>query len=122
MSMNAVSRRQFVIDNDILGMALRVLQGIEVSEETLAVDVVDQVGPGGHYLMSEHTIRHMRSEFYYPSAVVDRQADGIWPLDSAPELWTRAKKLVQDILNTHQPQPLEPGVERWIRQRFELAL
>jgi trimethylamine--corrinoid protein Co-methyltransferase len=122
MSMNAVSRRQFVIDNDILGMALRVLQGIEVSEETLAVDVIDQVGPGGHYLMSEHTIRHMRSEFYYPSAVVDRQADGIWPLDGAPELWMRAKKLVQDILNTHQPQPLEPGVERWIRQRFELSL
>jgi trimethylamine--corrinoid protein Co-methyltransferase len=122
MSMNAVSRRQFVIDNDILGMALRVLQGIDVNEEALAVDVIDQVGPGGHYLMSDHTIRHMRSEFYFPSGVVDRQADGIWDPLGAPEVWTRAKEIVRDILDAHRPQPLDPEVECWIHERFELRI
>ena len=60
-NMSSVAAEQFVIDNDILGMAMRVVRGIEVNDETLALDVIDEVGPGGHYLMAKHTLRHMRS-------------------------------------------------------------
>lgn len=53
--MNSVAAEQFVIDNEILRMAMRVLRGVEVSDETLALEVIDQVGPGGHCRMEEHT-------------------------------------------------------------------
>jgi trimethylamine--corrinoid protein Co-methyltransferase len=121
-NMNMVAAEQFVIDNEILGMALRVLRGIEVDDQTLALDVIDQVGPGGHYLMSEHTIRHMRSEFYYPSAVVDRQGWDMWQQDGGRDAVERARDVARDILDNHRPQPLDPAVETWIRERFELQI
>jgi len=121
-NMNAVAAEQFVIDNDILGMAMRVLRGIEVNDETLALDVIDEIGPGGHYLMAEHTIRHMRSEFYYPSAVVDRQGWEVWQQAGGQDARERAKQIARDILARHQPTPLDPAVESWIRRRFELCI
>jgi trimethylamine--corrinoid protein Co-methyltransferase len=77
-NMNVVAPEQYVIDNDILGMAMRLVRGVEVNDETLALDVIDEVGPGGHYLMADHTLQYMRSEFYYPSGVVDRQGWEMW--------------------------------------------
>lgn len=121
-NMNMVAVEQFVIDNDILGMAMRVLRGIQIDDETLALDVIDQVGPGGHFLMSEHTIRHMRSEFYYPSAVVDRQGWERWQQDGGRSARERAREIARDILAHHQPAPLDPPVEKWIRERFELQI
>lgn len=121
-NMNTVAAEQFVIDNDILGMAMRVLRGIEVDDETLALDVIHEVGPGGHYLMADHTLRHMRSEFYYPSAVVDRQGREMWQQDGALDARVRAKEIAREILADHRPEPLDPAVEGWIRERFELAI
>jgi len=121
-NMNVVAAEQFVIDNDILGMAMRVLRGIEVDQETLALDTIDQVGPGGHYLMAGHTIRHMRSEFFYPSAVVDRQGWDMWQQDGALDARQRARQIARDILVGHRPEPLAPTVESWLRQRFELLI
>ncbi len=121
-NMNTVAAEQFVIDNDILGMAMRVVRGIEVNDETLALDVIDDVGPGGHYLMAQHTLRHMRSEFYYPSEVVDRQGRDLWQEAGALDARQRAKQIARDILASHQPEPLHPDVENWIRQRFELRI
>lgn len=120
-NMNSVAAEQFVIDNEILGMALRVLRGVEVSDETLALEAIDRVGPGGHYLVDEHTLRHMRSEFYYPSAVVDRQGWESWQQDGSLDAHQRAKSIARDILAKHRPEPLEPAVESWIRERFDLV-
>jgi trimethylamine--corrinoid protein Co-methyltransferase len=121
-NMNTVAPEQFVIDNEILGMAMRVVQGIEVTEETLALDAIDAVGPGGHFLMADHTLRHMRSEFYYPSAVVDRQSWDTWHREGALDARERAREVARDILANHQPEPLDPTTESWIRERFELSI
>jgi trimethylamine--corrinoid protein Co-methyltransferase len=121
-NMSSVAAEQFVIDNDILGMAMRVVRGIEVNDETLALDVIDEVGPGGHYLMAQHTLRHMRSELYYPSEVVDRQGWDMWQEDGALDALERARRIARDILENHQPAPLDPGVDSWIHQRFELKI
>ncbi|MDY7078958.1 MAG: trimethylamine methyltransferase family protein [Chloroflexota bacterium] len=121
-NMNTVAAEQFVIDNDILGMAMRVVQGIEVNEKTLALDVIDEIGPGGHYLMADHTLRHMRSEFYYPSAVVDRQGWDMWQQDGGRDAVERAREIAGDILANHRPEPLDPEVDEWIRGRFDLIL
>jgi len=119
-NMNIVAAEQFVIDNEILGMAMRVVRGIEVNDETLALDTIDAVGPGGHFLMADHTLRHMRSEFYYPSTVVDRQGWDQWHQDGALDARERAREIARDILANHRPEPLDPATESWIRARFEL--
>ena len=62
-----VSFEKMVVDNEILGMCRRVLQGIEVNDDTLAADLIIEKGPGGDYLDAEHTVRHMRGEFYEPT-------------------------------------------------------
>jgi len=119
-NMNTVAAEQFVIDNEILGMAMRVVAGIEVNDETLALDVIDQVGPGGHFLLSDHTLRHIRSEFYYPSSVVDRQSWELWHAAGALDARQRARAIARDILAHHQPAPLDENLLRWVHERYNL--
>ena len=121
-NMNSVAPEQFVIDNEILGMALRAVAGIQVNDETLAVDVIDQVGPGGHFLLADHTLQHMRSEFYYPSGVVDRQGMELWQKEGSLTARQRALDIARKILAQHQPEPLPAGADQWIHNRFKLAL
>jgi trimethylamine--corrinoid protein Co-methyltransferase len=116
--MSTIAYEQFVIDNDMLGMAMRAVRGIDVNDDSLAVDVIDRVGPGGHYLADEHTLRYMRTEHYYPSDVLDRQGRDEWEADGAPDAWFRAKEAARRILATHEPKPLDPEVDAWIRERF----
>jgi trimethylamine--corrinoid protein Co-methyltransferase len=61
-----VSYEKLVIDNEILGMCQRVLRGIEVDDETLAMDLMIEKGPGRDYLAEHHTVKFMRSEFFVP--------------------------------------------------------
>lgn len=61
-----VAYEKLVMDNEILGMTQRVLRGIEVNDETLATDLMIEKGPGKDYLAEEHTVRHMRGEFFMP--------------------------------------------------------
>jgi trimethylamine--corrinoid protein Co-methyltransferase len=121
-NMNTVAAEQFVIDNDILGMTMRVVRGIEVNDKTLALDTIDEIGPGGHYLMADHTLRYMRSELYYPSAVVNRQDWDTWQQEGGLDARERAREIARDILSNHQPEPIDPQVEKWIRGRFKLRI
>jgi trimethylamine--corrinoid protein Co-methyltransferase len=63
-SMLGVSYEQFVIDDEIIGMSCKVLKGIDVDPEHLALEVIDSVGPGGNFMMSPHTLEHMRQEYF----------------------------------------------------------
>jgi trimethylamine--corrinoid protein Co-methyltransferase len=118
-NMSTVSAEQFVIDNEIIGMALRVLRGIEVNDETLAVDVIDRVGPGGNYLMEDFTIHHMRGEFFYPSSVISRELRALWESQGKSDAWERAYKRTVDILKNHKPKPIDRGLDSAIRERFK---
>jgi trimethylamine--corrinoid protein Co-methyltransferase len=119
--MSTVAYEQFVIDNETLGMTMRVLEGIEVNDETLAIDVIDSVGPGGHYLLEDHTVEHLRSEYYFPSLVMDRQARDQWVEDGSHDARARARYLALQILNSHVPEPLPEEVASRIRERFPIV-
>ncbi|GAG06871.1 unnamed protein product, partial [marine sediment metagenome] len=72
-----VCYEKYVIDNEILGMVMRAVEGIRVNDDTLAFDLIKQVGPGGNFVAAKHTRRFMRSEHYQPS-LSDRDSRDEW--------------------------------------------
>jgi trimethylamine--corrinoid protein Co-methyltransferase len=108
-----VSFEQYVIDNEIIGMAKRMQRGFEVSPETLALDVVKRVGPGGNFMAEEHTLRHMRSELFQP-ILSDRDGWEKWSAAGSHDTRARARKLAEDYLINHEPQGLTPAQEKEI--------
>ncbi len=105
-----VAYEQYVIDNEIIGMALRVLEGIRVTDDTLAVEEICTVGPGGHYLATEHTVRNMHSELFIPQVAV-RMNRGAWEKGGSHSVVEQARQAAHTILTEHQPLPLPDGVE-----------
>ena len=120
--MFTVAYEQYVIDNDIIGMALRVLQGIEVDEDHLALEVMERVGPGGNYLIQDHTIKHLRSgEFFIPH-VADRQGREAWEAGECPDARERARQRAKEILAQPARNLIPKEIDREIRERFEILL
>ncbi|MBC7250430.1 MAG: trimethylamine methyltransferase family protein [Anaerolineae bacterium] len=109
------SYEKYVIDDEIIGMVLRALRGIEVSEDSLAFDVIAHVGPGGHFLAEKHTIQHMRHEFFYPQ-LSDRSNYDDWAARGAKDGRERAREMAEKILAEHQPLPIASEVERELRE------
>jgi len=110
------SYEKYVIDNEIIGMAMRAVRGIEVNDETIAADVIMEAGPGGNYLTAEHTVQHMRGEFYFPT-LSDRERRQEWEAAGALTAQQRANARARQILAEHQPLPLPVGAEERIFAR-----
>ena len=115
-----VSYEQYVIDNEIIGMVMRALKGIEVNEDTLALDVIDKVGPGGNFLAEEHTVSHMRSEFFFPK-VSDRSQREKWLSEGGKDARERAREIAKDILAKYKPLPIPLEVRERIERRKDLV-
>jgi trimethylamine--corrinoid protein Co-methyltransferase len=91
---------KFVIDNEILGMTMRAVEGIKVNDETLAFDLIKDVGPGGHFVTAKHTRRFMRREHYHPQ-LSDRNSREQWESEGKKATWQRASEEVARLLNGH---------------------
>lgn len=100
---------KLVMDNDIVKMVRKVLKGIEVTDETLAVDVIAAVGAGGDFLMQEHTMKYMRTEQSRPR-IMDRHMKYAWEAGGSKDLGTVANEEAISILQNHKPMPLADGV------------
>jgi len=96
------------MDNDIIGMVKRILGGILVNDEEMAVDVIDGVGPGGHFLADDHTMAHFR-EFSMPK-LISRMRYDPWVLEGSKSMGDRVKARTQEIINTHTCEPLPDSV------------
>jgi trimethylamine---corrinoid protein Co-methyltransferase len=105
-----IALEQYVIDNDILGMVMRAVQGIEVNEDTLAVEVINSVGPAGNYIAHDHTFKYMRTEFFYPK-VADRQTRDRWAQDGALDAREKARRMALDILECHRIREIDAQIE-----------
>jgi trimethylamine--corrinoid protein Co-methyltransferase len=99
---NSISYEQFIIDNEILGMVHRLIRGVDVDQETLAVDIIENVGPGGNYITEEHTINYMFRQFFYPSLVIRMNFDR-WQEQNEPSQLTNAHKLARTWLEEVEP-------------------
>jgi len=96
---------QLALSDEIISMAKRLLRGIEVTPETMALDVIRDVGPGGHYLDRDHTMQHFKKEFWLPG-VLDRYDFARWEETGRKTLEERVHNKVLRILEEHQPAPI----------------
>ena len=103
----SVSLVQLVIDHDILCRMMKMMRGIEVNDETLAYSVIEDVGPGGHFLEHDHTLKYFTNE-YYRSDICNRQSRENWEKNPIRSLIDAAQQKINQILNKHLPAPLPP--------------
>ena len=99
------SYAQLVIDNDIFKMIRKVMQGIQVDDENLAVDIIKSVGPGGDFLLQDHTMKYMRT---LPSApkLIERNNRENWLEAGGRDIAARAAEKAADLLANHKPLAL----------------
>ncbi len=103
------SYEQMLMDCEIYEIVRRTLAGIEVNDETLALEAIKAVGPGGNFLTQKHTRAHMR-EIFVPN-YLDRRPYNIWEeKQDGPRDWAREK--ARKLVETHQPDSLNPAIAR----------
>ncbi len=119
-SMRTVAYEQYVIDDDIIGMALRVLQGVEVNRDTLAAEVIEAVGPGGNFLTQLHTVKSARSKEYFVPQVADREGRADWESAGCLDGRERARRRVEEILAGPSENFIPEAIDEEVRERFEI--
>ncbi len=95
---------QLVIDNEIARMVRVAIKGIEVNDETIALEAIKQVGPGGNFLSAEHTLKHMKEQSH--SKLIDRKMRESWESSGSKDMVERAHEELLSILKNHKPEPL----------------
>jgi trimethylamine--corrinoid protein Co-methyltransferase len=110
-----VSYEKLVMDNEILGMCQRVLRGIEVDDETLAVDLMIEKGPARDYLAEEHTVRYMRGEFFFPRLSNREKRDSLQP---GTDALSRARAFVQRVREAAPEEKLASDLRKRLLETF----
>lgn len=106
------SPAQAVVDNEVCAMIGKVLEGIKVDEERLAIELIHEVGPvPGNFLAKEHTRKHWRDEYIIPQVSV-REGYEAWVSGGSKGAVERAEAIAQEIMETHEINPLPPEVDR----------
>ena len=105
----ACSLEQLVMGNEIVGMTRRFVEGISVTRETIARQIMEDVGPGGHFLVQQHTMDHFRKELWTAN-LLNRQTIDTWKAAGKPTMEDRVKQEVKKLTETHKPEPLSDKV------------
>lgn len=104
------SLQLMVFANDLIGFIRAATKPVVVNEETLALDLIEELGPEGNYLASDHTFGHYR-EAYYSDLADKRQYDD-WLSQGGSTLEERAAEQVQDLISSYQEKPLPEGIQK----------
>jgi len=121
-SMLTVAYEQFVIDDEIIGMCCKALKGIDVDAEHLALDTIASVGPGGNFMTEDHTIAHMRKEYFNGNGVTDRKTRYSWVKEGAQDTSSRARKMVKEMLAEEEKSYLPEALDQRIREKYCILL
>ena len=113
---------QAIIDDDLVGMIGHFIEGINVNDETLAIDLINAVGPiPGHYLNKAHTRKWWKKEQFVPK-VADKLSYPEWLKTGKKDCLTLAKGRYEEMLATHKVKPpLTPGQEKDIERILKEA-
>ena len=115
------SREMVVICDELVNMIKHVLEGITITDETLALDVIREVGHGGSYLTHEHTARLFRQALYFP-ALFRRQTIDQWVQSGGKMSHEVAHNRVQEILAETEPVELLPGADAELERALSKAI
>ena len=99
---------KFVLDCEILGMLHTWSKGLEISDESLAMQSIAEVPPGGHHLGTDHTMRHFRTAFYR-AELFDYNSAEVWAEAGSEDAYARANKRVKKMLASYEAPPLDPA-------------
>jgi len=112
-----VSKEKLVIDNEILGMVHRAVRGIEVNEQTLALEAIRAAGPGGNFVANRHTRKYMHKEHYIPS-LSNRERRDVWAAGGSKATAERAHEVVRDVLGASPKTYIDEGMARRLMDAF----
>jgi trimethylamine--corrinoid protein Co-methyltransferase len=109
------------LDNEVMEYVKRIVRGFEVNADTLATEVVRQVGPGGNFLAEHHTVEHFRKELWLPGAAWTRESWDAWAAGGKRSMAERIRNEVKRILDSHKPEPLEAETAKQVDSIVETA-
>lgn len=112
------SLQSLVIADEIIGQVKRLVRGIEVNDETLALDVIAKVGPGGNFMAEDHTYHNFKKEWFFPT-LFNRRRYQDWDAAGRPDLAANAQKKLLDIIENHHPKQLDENVKTKVQQIVE---
>ncbi|MGH2523457.1 MAG: trimethylamine methyltransferase family protein, partial [Anaerolineales bacterium] len=122
-SLLCVAYENYVIDDDINGQVMRLVRGLEVTDDALSVEVIHEIcteGPG-HYLGHEQTLRLMNTEYYYPHTA-DRATRADWEAAGGLDMRERARQQARETLKTAFPQIVSDEMDQKLRSEFNILL
>jgi len=108
------------MNDEIISMARRLLRGIEVSDDTLMLDLIDEVGPAGEFMSRKETARRCRAEIWNPR-LLDRQPWVNWELGGSQTMHDRVRTRLSEILATHIPPSLPERTQDAIQSILSVA-
>jgi len=114
---STASFEHLLISDEIISMVKNIAQGLTVDTETLALDAIDRVGPGGHFLTDEHTLKHHR-EFYRPRLMTRKSYEN-WVEEGKKSLSERLRNQVRESLSAHSPPPVSEKVRVELNRIFD---
>lgn len=117
-----VSFEHFVMNDEIIGRALRVLKGITVDPEHLALEVIREIGPGGNFMIAPHTLTHLRREFFLGNGVTDAKPRIQWEEEGSLDTRVRARRIAQRLIARARASHLPEEVDRAIRKQYQIFL
>ena len=100
------SLEKLVLDNEICGMALRMVRGIEARGDRLGGDLYGDIYDGSHFFTSKETLRWFREEMYQAGSVIDRDTYDAWKIHGKKSAWDRACEEVERVISSHTVEPL----------------
>lgn len=118
-SIMTTSYEKWIIDEELLSRVLRICQGLDSSEEALAVDVVEETGPGGSYLMHDHTLAHMRETWEPTVSVWDSYSE--WEEKGSEDVVQRAARRWRRILEQAPQSLIDPALDAELRGYLKRA-
>jgi trimethylamine--corrinoid protein Co-methyltransferase len=108
------SFEMIVLTDELIALADHMMKGIEISDETLMLDEIDEVGPGGHFLNTKATLNRFK-DFWYPG-LLDRSRRSTWLENGGTSLEQRLNQKTRDIISEHRPKPLEKKIKEGIQE------
>ena len=113
-----MSYEQLLCDAEISRMSRRLEYGIPVNKDTLALDVIKEVGPANNYLATRHTLKYMRKELSTTN-YIDRTQRETWEKKGSMTMTEAAHAKAIDILENYHPEPLPEDIQRAIHNIVE---